>query len=87
MGGPLRSCAVCARTLSLLWGVPLIGVNHCVAHIEMGRVATKYDFSFLTQLCYIVCVNDYYLHLFFLQMREPCCVVCKWRKHASYCLL
>lgn len=27
--------------LSLLWGVPLIGVNHCVGHIEMGRVATK----------------------------------------------
>ena len=41
MGGPLRSCAVCARTLSLLWKRPLIAVNHCVAHIEMGRVATK----------------------------------------------
>lgn len=40
MGGPLRSCAVCARMLSLLWTKPLIGVNHCVAHIEMGRVAT-----------------------------------------------
>lgn len=42
MGGPLRSCAVAARTLSLLWKVPLVGVNHCVGHIEMGRVATKY---------------------------------------------
>jgi len=41
MGGPLRSCAICARTLSLLWDKPLVGVNHCVAHIEMGRVATK----------------------------------------------
>lgn len=41
MGGPLRSCAMCARTLSLLWKVPLVAVNHCVAHIEMGRVATK----------------------------------------------
>ena len=40
MGGPLRSCAVAARTLSLLWGVPLVGVNHCVGHIEMGRAAT-----------------------------------------------
>jgi N6-L-threonylcarbamoyladenine synthase len=40
MGGPLRSCAVAARSLSLLWGVPLVGVNHCVAHIEMGRAAT-----------------------------------------------
>ena len=41
MGGPLRTCAVVARTLSLLWKRPLIAVNHCVGHIEMGRVATK----------------------------------------------
>lgn len=40
MGAPLQSCAVCARTLSLLWRVPLVGVNHCVGHIEMGRIAT-----------------------------------------------
>nr|ANM86153.1 O-sialoglycoprotein endopeptidase [Stygiella incarcerata] len=40
MGGPLRSVAVVARTLSLMWGVPLIPVNHCVAHIEMGRLVT-----------------------------------------------
>lgn len=43
MGGPLQSCAVAARTLSLLWGVPLVSVNHCVAHIEMGRVACGAD--------------------------------------------
>ena len=41
MGGPLQSCAVAARTLALLWKSDLIGVNHCVAHIEMGRVATS----------------------------------------------
>ncbi|RYG68158.1 tRNA (adenosine(37)-N6)-threonylcarbamoyltransferase complex transferase subunit TsaD [archaeon] len=41
MGGPLVSCGVCARTLSLLWRRPLVGVNHCVAHIEMGRVVTQ----------------------------------------------
>ena len=40
MGAPLQSCAVCARTLSLLWKIPLVGVNHCVGHIEMGRLAT-----------------------------------------------
>ena len=38
MGAPLRSCAICARTLALLWKKPIVGVNHCVAHIEMGRV-------------------------------------------------
>jgi len=41
MGGPLTACAVCARTLSLLWKKPLVAVNHCVAHIEMGRAITK----------------------------------------------
>ena len=30
MGGPLVSCAVVARTLAQLWGVPIVGVNHCV---------------------------------------------------------
>jgi len=40
MGGPLRSCAVAARMMALLLRKPLVGVNHCVGHIEMGRVAT-----------------------------------------------
>ena len=40
MGGPLRVCAVVARMLSQMWNKPLVGVNHCVAHIEMGRVVT-----------------------------------------------
>jgi N6-L-threonylcarbamoyladenine synthase len=40
MGGPLQSSALCARMLSLIWKCPLVDVNHCVAHIEMGRVAT-----------------------------------------------
>ncbi|KAJ1634341.1 putative o-sialoglycoprotein endopeptidase [Pavlovales sp. CCMP2436] len=40
MGAPLRSAAVAARTLALLWRKPLVPVNHCVAHIEMGRLAT-----------------------------------------------
>ncbi|CAK0759065.1 hypothetical protein CVIRNUC_002668 [Coccomyxa viridis] len=40
MGGPLVSCAVVARMLALLWKVPIVGVNHCVGHIEMGRVVT-----------------------------------------------
>ena len=40
MGAPLQSVAVAARTLSLLWGKKLVGVNHCVGHIEMGREIT-----------------------------------------------
>ena len=40
MGGPLSSVALAARTLSQLWSIPLVGVNHCVGHIEMGRAIT-----------------------------------------------
>eukprot|EP01135_Chromosphaera_perkinsii_P001193 Nk52_evm4s161 gene=Nk52_evmTU4s161 len=40
MGAPLVSTAVVARTVAQLWGKPIIGVNHCVGHIEMGRLVT-----------------------------------------------
>ncbi len=41
MAPPLISVAVVARTLSMLWGKPLVPVNHCIGHIEMGRLVTK----------------------------------------------
>ena len=40
MGAPLVSVAVVARTLSQLWNVPIVGVNHCIGHIEMARLVT-----------------------------------------------
>ncbi|KAL4069571.1 glycoprotease family-domain-containing protein [Scleroderma citrinum] len=40
MGAPLQSVALIARTLSILFNKPLVGVNHCVGHIEMGREIT-----------------------------------------------
>jgi len=40
MGAPLQSVALVARTLSLLHDKPLVAVNHCVGHIEMGREIT-----------------------------------------------
>jgi N6-L-threonylcarbamoyladenine synthase len=40
MGAPLVSVAVVARTVAQLWGKPIIGVNHCIGHIEMGRQIT-----------------------------------------------
>ncbi|POR35943.1 tRNA N6-adenosine threonylcarbamoyltransferase [Tolypocladium paradoxum] len=43
MGAPLTAVAVAARTLALLWDRPLVGVNHCVGHIEMGRLITRAD--------------------------------------------
>lgn len=43
MGAPLSVAAMAARMLSQLWDKPLIGVNHCVGHIEMGRAITGAD--------------------------------------------
>ena len=40
MGAPLVTVAVVARTLAQIWNKPIIGVNHCVGHIEMGRLIT-----------------------------------------------
>ncbi|CAB3259597.1 unnamed protein product [Arctia plantaginis] len=41
MGAPLMVCAIVARTCAKLWKKPIYGVNHCVGHIEMGRLITK----------------------------------------------
>ncbi|MCX9011916.1 MAG: bifunctional N(6)-L-threonylcarbamoyladenine synthase/serine/threonine protein kinase [Candidatus Methanoperedens sp.] len=40
LGPCLRTVATAARALALSLGVPLIGVNHCIAHIEVGRWKT-----------------------------------------------
>ena len=38
---PLTTVAIVARTLSLMFNKPLVGVNHCIGHIEMGRMITN----------------------------------------------
>ncbi|KAK3603832.1 hypothetical protein CHS0354_042838 [Potamilus streckersoni] len=43
MGAPLVSTAIVARTVAQLWQKPIIGVNHCIGHIEMGRLITGAD--------------------------------------------
>ncbi len=43
LGPCLRTTATMARTLSLRFGVPLIGVNHCVAHIEIGCLESDFQ--------------------------------------------
>ncbi|PAA58060.1 hypothetical protein BOX15_Mlig019965g3, partial [Macrostomum lignano] len=40
MGAPLVSVALVARTVAELWRKPILGVNHCIGHIEMGRLIT-----------------------------------------------
>ena len=42
MGPPLSIGALVARTLSLLHDIPIVGVNHCIGHIEMGRIVTGF---------------------------------------------
>ncbi|MBY9002691.1 MAG: N(6)-L-threonylcarbamoyladenine synthase Kae1 [Candidatus Lokiarchaeota archaeon] len=38
LGPILRIGSLVARLLSQLRGIPIVGVNHCVAHIEIGRL-------------------------------------------------
>ncbi|MEM2943422.1 MAG: bifunctional N(6)-L-threonylcarbamoyladenine synthase/serine/threonine protein kinase [Methanomassiliicoccales archaeon] len=40
LGPCLRTVATAARSLSLSLGVPIIGVNHCIAHLEIGVAKT-----------------------------------------------
>ena len=40
LGPCLRTGATAARSLASYLNVPLIGVNHCVAHIEIGKLIT-----------------------------------------------
>lgn len=40
MAPPLVSVAVVARTVAQLWKKPVVAVNHCIGHIEMGRLIT-----------------------------------------------
>jgi N6-L-threonylcarbamoyladenine synthase/protein kinase Bud32 len=40
LGPCLRTVATAARSLALALDIPLVGVNHCVAHIEIGCFAT-----------------------------------------------
>ncbi|ADC66356.1 metalloendopeptidase, glycoprotease family [Ferroglobus placidus DSM 10642] len=41
LGPCLRIVATAARTLALKLGKPLVGVNHCLAHVEVGKWTTK----------------------------------------------
>jgi len=40
LGPCLRTVATAARALALRFGLPMVGVNHCVAHIEVGKWQT-----------------------------------------------
>jgi N6-L-threonylcarbamoyladenine synthase len=40
LGPCLRVAATAARALSCMLDIPLVGVNHCIAHIEIGNITT-----------------------------------------------
>lgn len=40
MGAPLTVSAIVARTVAQIYNKPMVAVNHCVGHIEMGRLIT-----------------------------------------------
>jgi len=41
LGPCLRTVATATRALSLYYKIPLVGVNHCVAHIEVGKIMCR----------------------------------------------
>lgn len=41
LGPCLRTGATIARALASYLNIPLVGVNHCIAHIEMGKLRTS----------------------------------------------
>jgi universal protein Kae1 len=43
LGPCLRAGATVARVLSLAWDLPLVPVNHCVAHVEIARALSGLD--------------------------------------------
>ena len=43
LGPCLRTAATAARALSLSVDKPIVGVNHCVAHVEIGRLMCNID--------------------------------------------
>ncbi len=43
LGPCLRTGAIAARFLALRYGKPLVGVNHCIAHIEIGKLSCGFE--------------------------------------------
>ncbi len=67
-GNSLRPTAITARQLSLLHNIPLIGVNHCVAHVEIGRKLCKANDPVLLYASgantQIICYENNYYRVF-----------------------
>jgi N6-L-threonylcarbamoyladenine synthase/protein kinase Bud32 len=50
LGPCLRTVATAARALSLKLNVPIIGTNHCIAHLEIGKLLTGAEDPILVYL-------------------------------------
>ncbi|MGC9123154.1 MAG: bifunctional N(6)-L-threonylcarbamoyladenine synthase/serine/threonine protein kinase [Thermoplasmata archaeon] len=50
LGPCLRTVATAARAISLKLNIPIIGVNHSIAHLEIGKFTTKAEDPVMTYL-------------------------------------
>ncbi|MDP8012004.1 MAG: bifunctional N(6)-L-threonylcarbamoyladenine synthase/serine/threonine protein kinase [Thermoplasmata archaeon] len=50
LGPCLRTVATAARTISLRLNIPVIGVNHSIAHLEIGKMTTGAEDPIMTYL-------------------------------------
>lgn len=68
IGNALRCGANCARQLSLIHNIPLVGVNHCIAHLEIGRKLCNSDDPLLLYASgantQIICYENNYYRVF-----------------------
>lgn len=42
LGGCLRVGAAAARAISSICNIPILGVNHCIAHVEIGKLTSGF---------------------------------------------
>lgn len=50
MAPPLLTVAIVARTIAQLWNKPILGVNHCLGHIEVCLLYFEYYIILMTLL-------------------------------------
>lgn len=97
MAGPLTVMAVVARTVAQLWNKPLVAVNHCIGHIEMGRLITgavnpTVCMAGALAVTHVLSakgtrgLGKNHLNSCLASLTTLLGPLCQWRQHASNCL-
>lgn len=80
MAPPLLAVAIVARTVAQLWNKPILGVNHCIGHIEVKISNLKQTIQSLTFSLNPPDGSAYH------GRKKSNSALREWRKHSSDCL-